>query len=141
MRKLCVLVIIITLASCSSRKETISLFNSFLSKELCPDSLLHKKMIVIIPNEGCGGCISVAEDFYQRNCQRNDILFVFTNVLSLKNLKYKIQINFQNTIIDDENRYTDNLPAETRIYPCILYLSEGKVVKINYQSPKEEGFK
>ena len=42
--------------------------------------------VIIIPEEGCSGCISEAEDFYMVNKNREDIFFIFTNIRSAKSL-------------------------------------------------------
>lgn len=116
-------------------------FNTVIHKTVQPSVDLSKlNYIVIIPNEGCGGCITYAEEFYKRNQDRDDILFVFTNIISRKILKQKVSINLKNTYLDLDNAYLRAYPTDQSIYPCILALKSGNVTEIHYQSPKEDGF-
>lgn len=89
---------------------------------------------------GCGGCITVAEEFYKDFSSCENIRFIFTNILSEKMLNMKLKINKSNTCLDSNNSILKVLPSEAKIYPCIISLKNNKVVKITYQSPNEEGF-
>lgn len=97
------------------------------------------KYIVIIPEVGCGGCISYAEDFYKLNNNRKELFFIFTNVMSQKKIKQKVSINQRNTFIDKENTIMDYFPMDKRIYPCILEVNNGRVKNVYFQSPEEDG--
>ena len=96
--------------------------------------------VVIVPNQGCGGCITLAEEFYADFSACDNIRFIFTNILSKKMLNIKLEVNKSNTYLDSNNDILKILPSEAKIYPCIISLNEGEVVKITYQSPKEDGF-
>ena len=93
------------------------------------------KYIIIIPNQGCGGCITYAEDFYLNNKCRNDMFFVFTNIVSLKVLYLDIKIRTENTLLDINNKFIEILPNDKIIYPIVLFIDNGKVKKIEFQSP------
>lgn len=76
--------------------------------------------IVIIPNVGCGGCISEAEHFFQENKEEN-ILFVFTKVRSLKELRLRHgkKLERKNVLVDKQQRYASE-KEEINIYPIII---------------------
>lgn len=128
-------------SACSSKHQTIEKFNDSLFKEL-PGiyNASQKEFIILIPNQGCGGCITVAENFYKQYQDREQFLFIFTNVISQKMLAFKVQINPGNTLIDTDDNFLKLLPKKERIYPCILYVRKGRIEALFYQSPKEAGF-
>ena len=82
-----------------------------------------------------------AEEFYSLNKDKNNMIFVFTNIISMKNLKYKININANTTLLDTKNRYLFAYPKEKQIYPCILKIKNGKIDQIKFQTPTEESLK
>lgn len=108
------------------------------------DSLTGKldsvKFIIIIPEQGCGTCITQAENFYNEFSQRNDILFIFCNVLSNKILKHKIDINYKNTILDYNNEFLSLLPQNKRIYPCVFAIQDRRASALIWQSVKQSAF-
>lgn len=105
-----------------------------------PDTLIRDiKYLVIIPNNGCGGCISYAEDYYNKHDDSN-IYYIFTNILSLKELRYKVHLRNKNTFIDTNNIVYMLYPEDMNLYPAIITLQKGKIVKENYQSIYENGF-
>lgn len=133
--------LIAVIPSCSSKRATIDKFNNSIFKEL-PGiyNASQKEFIILIPNQGCGGCITTAENFYKQYQEREQFLFIFTNVISRKMLAFKVQINPGNTLIDTDDTFLKLLPAKERIYPCILYIKKGKIEALFYQSPQEAGF-
>ena len=71
-------------------------------------NLTEYSHVVVIPNVGCGGCISEAEHFFREN-KAQDILFVFTKISSeCIYASQKEEINVYPVIIDirNENKYT-----------------------------------
>lgn len=145
MRRLIIHIILLTsfaaCCSCSDMSENMSAINSFLTDHLGQDKLDSIKYIVVIPEQGCGGCISVAETFYHDFSNRNDILFVFSNILSVKMLNHKLDINKDNTVIDSENVYMNILPRKNRIYPNAIIMKDGKAAAIIAQSKDESGLR
>lgn len=91
--------------------------------------------IVIIPNVGCGGCISEAEHFFQENKEEN-ILFVFTKVRSLKELRLQHgeKLERKNVLIDKHQRYASE-KEEINIYPIIIDIREKGRGKWNFLEP------
>jgi carbonic anhydrase len=96
--------------------------------------------IIIIPNQGCGGCITAAEEFYKKQKMSKNMKFIFTNIISQKTLKRKIQVFSHNTFLDTSNIMLKSYPKNKSLYPCILKLKDGAIAGIVYQSPTENGF-
>lgn len=93
---------------------------------------------VILPGQGCSGCISEGEKFLIENSRNYpNVRFVLTKIVSKKILKQKIGgaiYNAPNVYIDSLGVFTSTTFHET-IYPVILYAEQGELVDIEYQSP------
>ena len=103
----------------------------------------NRKAIVVIPNQGCPGCISTAESFVTENAKKQiDVVFIFTRISSMKLLRSKLGTEVQQlkNIIFDSNNTIEYLDDTKEIYPMIIFVDHGKIKKIMYQSPFEEGF-
>ena len=88
--------------------------------------------VFVIPGTGCTGCITKAEQFFTENCMKDEYLFIFTNIVSVKNLKIKIGdqrlLQRDNVILDVENTlYIAGF--EENIYPFKYEFKDGKLVK------------
>lgn len=97
----------------------------------------HYKWVVILPGLGCHGCIQEGEYFLKSHVDNNEILFVLLKTPSLKILQQKVEVNLldrQNVLIDKELLF--NIPTQNNIYPCVVSLKDGKVVKHSFQSPE-----
>lgn len=98
---------------------------------------------VIIPNQGCEGCISTAEDFVKKHYATNEsIRYIFTRIQSTKLLKIKLGsevMSSSHVLLDTANVivYPDKAKA---IYPMIIMMSGGRIAGITYQSPDSDGF-
>lgn len=145
MKKLFIFIIFISLYSCSDVKsysESLNKINVFLSENDGVTQLVKDvKYMIIIPEQGCSGCVSVAEAFYRDYSLRDDIMFVFCNVMSYKMLHSKLNINNENTIVDSSNIYLSMLPRGNRIYPNVIIMKEGKATALVSQSTKEFGLR
>ena len=95
-----VIIILQITIGCKSDKKAFQECVNFVEKQLS-----NKKIdfVVIIPNQGCAGCISYMEDFYIHNNENPSIAFVFTNITSLKILKMKIKIKNEEIKYKKEN--------------------------------------
>ena len=107
-------------------------------------SIEQRKAIVVIPNQGCAGCISEAENYVIENASKHeDVVFVFTQIQSMKLLRVKLGseiLKQKNVIFDSENSI--KYPDENKIiYPMVIFVNQGKIKKITYQSPSEEALK
>ena len=106
-------------------------------------SLLHKKGFntknfthaVIIPEAGCGGCISEAEHFFQEY-KEESMLFVFTKVYSEKELRLRLgnQLNRKNVVIDKEELFIAG-KEEINIYPIIIDIRDEENLEWRFLEP------
>lgn len=95
------------------------------------------KWMVVLPGLGCHGCIQEGEAFMKKYVKNTDILFVLTNISSLKILQQKLGVqikNCPNVYIDRENIF--DVHTDNHFYPCIARIENGKVVEHEFQSPK-----
>lgn len=84
------------------------------------------KFIIIIPEAGCAGCISNIEEFYTQNSNNESLFFIFSNIMSQKMLKSKLQINNSNTFLDIENKLMACYPEEKKYTHVFWNLKKGK---------------
>lgn len=97
---------------------------------------------VIIPNQGCEGCISTAEAFVKNNIGKSDsIRYIFTRIQSAKLLRIKLGSNVissSKVLLDTANmiEYPDK---GKEIYPMIVTVKDHQIRRIAYQSPDNEG--
>lgn len=124
---LCLLVLIFGIVSChnSEYKKIASQLESVDSKILNNDY-----NIVLIPGEGCGGCISNATKFVVENIDVLEIQVVFTKIGDLKLLKNTLPPNF----VEHERVYFDidnllDFPKLT-IYPLEMQIKNRLVVDL-----------
>lgn len=130
------LICILGLTACTKSYE--QMFVDFVTREL-PNRNQYSHYI-IIPGAGCEGCISGTEYFVKENYQRADILYIFTNIESVKILKFKLGkdlIESSNVIIDTENKFNRPTNDVNSIYPMILAFENNKVTQISYVSPED----
>jgi len=95
------------------------------------------KWLVVLPGLGCHGCIQEGEAFMKKYVKNTNILFVLTNIYSVKILQQKIGVqvkNCPNVYIDRENIF--DVHTDNSIYPCIARIENGKIVEHEFQSPK-----
>lgn len=93
--------------------------------------------VVVLPGLGCHGCIQEGEAFMRDHIENKEILFVLTNISSLKILQQKIGIKIEehpNVYVDRENIF--NIPTDNSIYPCIIQMKNDKIANHEFQSPK-----
>lgn len=92
--------------------------------------------IVILPGLGCNGCIQEGEAFMRDFVDSSGIYFILTKVQSFKILQQKIGKNLSgrgNVFVDKDGIFS--LPTPNAIYPCIIQLKEGEIVRHQFQSP------
>lgn len=83
-------------------------------------NLTNYSHIVVIPELGCGGCISEAENFFRENKEQN-ILFIFTKISSMKEIRLRLgkMIEQKNVLIDSEQLYASK-DELMNVYPIII---------------------
>ncbi|WP_133557939.1 hypothetical protein [Algoriphagus boseongensis] len=86
---------------------------------------------IFIPNAGCPGCISLAEEFLLKNKGSNCVSFILVNVLSEKQLKIKLGydvLDHFNIKVQHGEIFDDY--GVSGFYPFIVY-SSGEVDEIS----------
>lgn len=126
--KAIIVVFVFFLASCEESKESI--YTKRLTNLI--GSQINKQMdVLIIPNEGCGGCISDATLFAKQNYNKKKIIIIFTGVKDkklLKNIVGEDFLNKERVYVDNQNLFNS---YETSLsYPKILKIKRKKVFKI-----------
>lgn len=139
LNKLLVILALILTSSCLNKTDDKERFTDVIKDMFAQEEIVNVDYVIIIPNHGCSGCITVLEEFYNENNKRNNIIFVFTNIISSKILKQKVEINESNTYLDFENSVLRAYPDSKQIYPCFLEIKGGIVKEIYYQSAEENG--
>lgn len=88
--------------------------------------------IMLIPNSGCTGCISEAEYFFKEYKDNDKILFIFTHVISKKDLRIRMgkeNLQRKNVLIDNDNQFYFEEFQES-IYPIVAVIKNKKVVAL-----------
>lgn len=122
-------------ASCEDKiekKEKIFLSNAI--EQLSVNQ--QYEWVILLPGMGCHGCIQEAEFFMKKHISNEKILFVLTNIESLKILQQKTGVEIKshpNVYIDWNNQF--KLPTDHSIYPCVIQ-NKGKLQQYAFQSPK-----
>ncbi len=115
--------------SCSDNTATISDFIF----ETCPD-LAEVEAVLIIPGVGCEGCIGNATQFALDYADSLNLGIVFTKVVSLKTLKFRLGNDFfelPNVKIDT----FDLCPLDETFYPSIFYPNTRRFIVVSPENP------
>ncbi len=96
-------------------------------------NLASPKTVVVIPNEGCGGCISNATRYMIEHIDalNNSTCVIFTGIKDLKLFKLQVNNTFLNrsdVFIDANNELFKG--EMSSIYPQIIYVEEGEVIDV-----------
>ena len=98
------------------------------------------KFALIIPETGCHGCVSKAETFVIHNISNKQILFVFTRIVSPKELKAKLGLGLDtpdNIIFDKKSDYAIPLDFVKSDYPLIIFFNGNKKSNIESVGPED----
>lgn len=96
------------------------------------------RVVLIVPNAGCQGCISSLEQFViDQRGGLDGFLIIFTNYSSTKALR----VRFTSEILNGGNVFLDykNLFGRgelSSLYPIIIYLEDGNMKTAEYVSPE-----
>lgn len=104
------------------------------------DADIHEySEIIVLPNQGCEGCISSVEDYVMTNFSKlKTTKIIFTRINSVKLLKIRMGdgiFHAPNVIIDSTNLF--EFPnAEMAIYPLFIKTENKKIVDILVKNPE-----
>lgn len=114
--------------SCNKTEDKLILLNKQIRK--INPSLLTFDRIIIIPGEGCGGCISSATSYIISEEIPQDLRIhtVFTNVGDYKLFRNQIgyQLNPEDYSLDSSNYL--RLDKISSIYPQLIIIEKGKII-------------
>lgn len=136
----CFLMAAVALGSC--QPDNRKALAESVSQLIHPDST--NEIVVVIPNQGCQGCISEAEKFVLNNYNKLDnVNYIFTQIHSVKLLKLRLgdSVIFSPKVKLDVKNEISYPEKAKEIYPMIVYYQDAEIKKIDYQSPQSEGFK
>lgn len=126
-RSVFITIIILTLFSCKADLQKTQLVRR-LKNDFGKNSLFEA--VLLIPEAGCPGCITIAEKFAKENIANEKILYLFTRINSEKTLRSKLATKEdlpRNIYFDRENKYSLNPEYPLSEYPLVLYFNfDGK---------------
>lgn len=129
--------IAIILCSCVSK---VSKYEDFLNEQLNENysSLISKySQIVIIPRSGCHSCVEKADAFFEENKSNENMLFIFTRLVSKKQLRIEFgatNLSLPNVIVDENNIFY-SLDFEDSEYPLLLKKSGSDLYQYEHLNP------
>lgn len=114
--------------------------NTLLQEITKKDIQKDLKAYILIPNAGCSGCISSAEQFMFDNVDKlQNIQFILTGITSKKLYKNRFGVLLQNSkILSDYKNIAGSLDLHT-IYPKIFHLKNGQISHIAEASHGAKG--
>jgi hypothetical protein len=133
MKKILVLSLIVAISciSCQQKESGGNIATGLLTQLNQGHSLDKIERVIVIPGEGCPGCISDAADFAERNIDKMPgTMVVFTRVLDKKLMRSKFKREFlahDRVVIDSSNLLDRSDLLES--YPVVLSLQKGEYRK------------
>jgi hypothetical protein len=97
----------------------------------------NMRAYVLIPNAGCAGCISDAEQFMFDNVNKlPDVRFILTGIGSKKLYKNRFGALLQNPKVLSDYQNLAGANNLHSIYPKIFYMNNGQITQIVEASPE-----
>lgn len=140
MDKLHYLLVFALIFSCQPTKtsENLNLITNEVKGIIERDQFLNIDSVIIIPNEGCGGCISHATNYLLTNREfLKNVAIIFTGIDDKKIFKKITPLEFlemKEVFIDEVDALMK--PAIRSVYPRVIYLEKGQAVDIQIFSPQ-----
>lgn len=90
-----------------------------------------KDSIIIIPDVGCTSCISSAQNYFRRNIDNENNLFVFTKISDLKMFKEIVNEDLwsRNNILIDSANLVETYGIDS-IYPLLIEKKNSNQISI-----------
>ena len=145
MRIYALLLLAFIMSFCGKNKEPVNKLYLTLKIEALKQTFTGHcyKNVIILPGTGCSGCITIGEDFFVRNYNNKEYLFILTNIKSIKILNNKVGTDIKkisNVVLDYDNIYSHH--DFSKIYPTIIFFDCKKfeVIEVLYQKPGNNVF-
>ena len=109
-------------------------------REIDPELDMNEvKVILVIPNGGCSGCINNAIKFLKESIDEYEgIKFIMTQFVSIKSLRLSMGGNYfyahDKVIIDQKDIFLKK--GIHSIYPFAIFLNKGRIKKVMYGDPE-----
>ena len=132
------IVLLICFSSCQKESEFISAARQMSVATIDDD----RNALLIIPNEGCGGCISGATYYAKENLEtleQRSTTVIFTGVKDRKLFKNQVGIEFlteYSVLVDSSDLFMKS--SISSIYPQLVRISKGKVIDVTNFDPSLE---
>lgn len=121
---------------CDEKKSQVPAdLDAFLGAVTNEETLRNARIMIVIPNAGCSGCIMDSEQYMFDNIDRlRNTFFVLTSFNSVKELRAKyfdVEQDFlkRKNIILDINKEFSKLTMDKR-YPLVVFLTDGMVNEV-----------
>ncbi|TAE19804.1 MAG: hypothetical protein EAZ95_00935 [Bacteroidetes bacterium] len=131
----CLLFILVgcTSVETKERKLLAEVVQDITKKDMLPNIRAY----ILIPNAGCDGCISTAEQFMIDNIKKySDVQFILTGIGSKKLYKNRFGALLQNPKVLSDYQNLAGANNLHSIYPKIFYMNNGQITKIVEASPE-----
>lgn len=126
-----------SLCQCSARNEG---FDEIAEEVSSVSAIEGLKAVVIIPSQGCDGCITTVEDFMLKkyaSLNGKGVLFIVTGHNSVKSAALRLGGFIRNNkyiYIDTKHQFDSRLFIAE--YPRVFFFQDKKVVRFSELSPK-----
>ena len=131
------IILIVFTSACEKKSRSVSDIE-FAMKISGKESYSQKEVILIVPNAGCEGCVTEAENFIMNYISTElNWQVVFTQISSKKTLKLKLGediYHHENVYIDSSNHFYQN--SLISLFPTVVYTSNGEIKEVVQQSPE-----
>lgn len=124
MRYSILFVLFIFLSACNISSNYESFINTQLTS-YCDDISQYTE-VIIIPRQGCHSCVEKADEYFLKNKDRKDCLFIFTHLISEKALRIEVgkeNLILPNVKVDKDDRFYSLKYADSQ-YPIVLTKGE-----------------
>lgn len=128
MKKISCLLFIVLLSVLACRQKNGNVTTDLLVRLNHGSSLVSIDKVIVIPGEGCPGCITDAADFALRNIDSMPrTMVVFTRIMDKKLLrtKFKKEFLFHQRVCIDSSNLLDRSDL-LNSYPVVLFLHKGE---------------
>jgi hypothetical protein len=129
--------LLLALVGCTSVETKERMLLAEVVQDITKKDIIHNiRAYILIPNAGCDGCISTAEQFMIDNIKKySDVQFILTGIGSKKLYKNRFGALLQNPKVLSDYQNTAGANNLHTIYPKIFYMKNGQITKIVEASP------